>query len=84
MRQIRRTTGQGGSHKYYSNWPCGRTGDNCKKLGNLSYEQIYLHFIFIFVTLYQEQGHHQRLLFFVGVPGAGFLWILFGVETGDW
>ena len=84
MRQIRRTTGQGGSHKYYSNWPCGRTGDNCKKLGNLSYEQIYLHFIFIFVTLYQEEGHHQRLLFFVGVPGAGFLWILFGVETGDW
>ena len=83
-RQIRLTTGQGGSHKYYSNWPCGRTGDNCKKLGNLSYEQIYLHFIFIFVTLYQEEGHHQRLLFFVGVPGAGFLWILFGVETGDW
>ena len=69
--------------KYYSNWPCGRTGVNCKKLDNLSYEQIDLHFIFIFVTLYQEEGHHQHLLFFVGVPGAGFLWLLFGVETGD-
>ena len=39
---------------------------------------------FCVVTLYQEEEHHQRLLFFVGVPGAGFFWILFGVETGDW
>ena len=53
----------------------------------LPYEQIYLHLIFLtfcFVTLYQEEGHHQHRLFFVGVPGAGFLWILFGVEIGDW
>ena len=34
-------------------------------------------------NLHQEEGH-QHLLFFVGVPAAGFLWLLFGVETGDW
>ena len=93
-RQIRLATDQGGSHMIHSGniTPIGfvvdgRTGVNCKKLDNLSYEQIYLHFIFVtfcVVTLYQEEEHHQRLLFFVGVPGAGFLWILFGVETGDW
>ena len=38
---------------------------------------------FCFVTLYEDEGHHQHLLFLVGVPAAGFLRLLFGVETGD-
>ena len=87
-RQMKLTTGQGGSHRIHSAniTPIGLVVELGSTARSSIICQIYLHFIFVtfcVVTLYQEEGH-QHLLFFVGVPGAGFLWILFGVETGDW
>ena len=62
-RQIRLATDQGGSHMIHSGniTPIGfvvdgRTGVNCKKLDNLSYEQIYLHVIFILSPCIKSRG----------------------------
>ena len=70
--------------EHHPNWPRVRTGVNCKKLDNKVV--IFTNILFLSPrakNLYQEEGH-QHLLLFVGVPAAGFLWLLFGVEKGDW